>query len=334
MVEHQLSCAALGDLSDSQPTRIHAAVRAPKRSTTSSAHPHVWRSVETPEYTADVDGCGALAAGSPSDCSGWRRRRASYQASTSEAVALVQETPAKETTPFHPRSPYAWPSLCPTGSAVNYRELRLVRLQRHPLQHEDAAPRRNLRHPHRYARRLANIAQGWKVLVRWATSTRCATGGMPRTTFFACSGWMLQQEHPKLRHRHRAPVLVREFITWTAAELGVALRFDGHGVDREGPSCRGPPPTGPALEMGDVRVGWDPRTSAARPKSDAARRPRMPKASSAGARITAQRCAARRGERRLKNAQRSLLKAPRASTWRSARAARPERGSPPQRAGG
>ena len=73
-------------------------------------------SFEAPEYTANVDALGTLRILEAVRICGLTDKTRIYQASTSELYGLVQEIPQRETTPFHPRSPYEWPSSTPTGS--------------------------------------------------------------------------------------------------------------------------------------------------------------------------------------------------------------------------
>ena len=95
-----------GDLTDStnivrviqkvQPTEIYNL----------GAQSHVKVSFEMPEYTADVDAIGALRILEAVRLLGMEDRVKIYQASTSEMFGKVEEIPQRETTPFHPRSPY------------------------------------------------------------------------------------------------------------------------------------------------------------------------------------------------------------------------------------
>jgi GDPmannose 4,6-dehydratase len=85
-----------------------------------AAQSHVKVSFEMPEYTTDVAGVGVLRLLDAVRESGLPARV--YQAGSSEMYGLVQETPQKETTPFHPRSPYAVSKVYGHWIAVNYRE--------------------------------------------------------------------------------------------------------------------------------------------------------------------------------------------------------------------
>jgi GDPmannose 4,6-dehydratase len=87
-----------------------------------AAQSHVQVSFETPEYTANADGIGALRLLEAIRILGLARTTRFYQASTSELYGLVQATPQSETTPFYPRSPYAVAKLYAYWITVNYRE--------------------------------------------------------------------------------------------------------------------------------------------------------------------------------------------------------------------
>ncbi|MCE5256778.1 MAG: GDP-mannose 4,6-dehydratase [Spirochaetaceae bacterium] len=87
-----------------------------------AAQSHVKVSFDTPEYTANTDGLGALRLLEAIRLLGFEKKTRFYQASTSELFGKVQETPQKETTPFYPRSPYAVAKLYAYWITVNYRE--------------------------------------------------------------------------------------------------------------------------------------------------------------------------------------------------------------------
>jgi GDPmannose 4,6-dehydratase len=87
-----------------------------------AAQSHVAVSFETPEYTANADGIGTLRLLEAIRVNGLVDQTRFYQASTSELYGQVHETPQKETTPFHPRSPYGVAKLYAYWITVNYRE--------------------------------------------------------------------------------------------------------------------------------------------------------------------------------------------------------------------
>jgi GDPmannose 4,6-dehydratase len=87
-----------------------------------AAQSHVQVSFETPEYTANADGLGALRLLEAIRILGRESKTRFYQSSTSELFGKARETPQKETTPFYPRSPYAAAKLYAHWITVNYRE--------------------------------------------------------------------------------------------------------------------------------------------------------------------------------------------------------------------
>ena len=121
-VENKNFVLHYGDLNDSSNlTRIIQEVQ-PDEVYNLGAQSHVAVSFEAPEYTADVDGMGALRILEAIRLLGLEKKTRFYQASTSELYGLVQEIPQKETTPFYPRSPYAVAKLYAYWITVNYRE--------------------------------------------------------------------------------------------------------------------------------------------------------------------------------------------------------------------
>ena len=111
-----------GDLADSMSlVRIIQEIQ-PDEIYNLGAQSHVAVSFETPEYTADTVGLGALRILEAIRISGLEKKTKYYQASTSELYGEVQEIPQKETTPFYPRSPYAAAKLYAYWITVNYRE--------------------------------------------------------------------------------------------------------------------------------------------------------------------------------------------------------------------
>ena len=87
-----------------------------------AAQSHVAVSFEEPEYTADTDGIGVLRILEAVRVAGLAKTTRIYQASTSELYGKVEEVPQRETTPFHPRSPYAVAKLYGYWIVRHYRE--------------------------------------------------------------------------------------------------------------------------------------------------------------------------------------------------------------------
>jgi GDPmannose 4,6-dehydratase len=96
-----------GDLADSMSLERIIQEIHPDEIYNLGAHSHVAVSFESPEYTADTIGLGALRVLEVIRISGLEQKTHCRQASTSELYGEVQETPQKETTPFYPRTPSA-----------------------------------------------------------------------------------------------------------------------------------------------------------------------------------------------------------------------------------
>jgi GDPmannose 4,6-dehydratase len=113
-----------GDLSDSGNLRKVLESIMPDEFYNLGAQSHVRVSFDQPEYTADVVGLGALrvleAIRDYQHHTGRSVRY--YQAGSSEMFGKVVETPQRETTPFHPRSPYSCAKVYAHWQTVNYRE--------------------------------------------------------------------------------------------------------------------------------------------------------------------------------------------------------------------
>ncbi|MBU0897871.1 MAG: GDP-mannose 4,6-dehydratase [Patescibacteria group bacterium] len=109
-----------GDLSDSSSlNRILEKVK-PDEIYNLGAQSHVGVSFDIPEYTADIVGLGTLRILDAIKDTGIKTKY--YQASSSEMFGKIEETPQKETTPFHPRSPYGCAKVFAYWITINYRE--------------------------------------------------------------------------------------------------------------------------------------------------------------------------------------------------------------------
>ena len=111
-----------GDLTDSSSVYRIIELVKPDEIYNLGAQSHVAVSFESPEYTANSDALGILRILEAVRMLGLIKKTKIYQASTSELYGLVSETPQKETTPFHPRSPYGVAKLYGYWIVVNYRE--------------------------------------------------------------------------------------------------------------------------------------------------------------------------------------------------------------------
>ena len=96
-----------GDLSDSSSIIRVINIVQPDELYNLAAQSHVQVSFDVPEYSGEVDAIGVLRILEAIRILGLTKKIRFYQASTSELYGKVEEVPQKETTPFHPYSPYA-----------------------------------------------------------------------------------------------------------------------------------------------------------------------------------------------------------------------------------
>ena len=149
-----------GDLTDSSNlTRILKDVQ-PDEVYNLGAQSHVAVSFECPEYTADVDAMGTLRLLEAIRFLGMEKTTKFYQASTSELYGEVQEIPQKETTPFHPRSPYAVAKMYAYWIVVNYRESYGMYACNGILFNHESPRRGETFVTRKITRAIANISQG------------------------------------------------------------------------------------------------------------------------------------------------------------------------------
>ena len=223
------------------------------------AQSHVAVSFESPEYTADVDAIGTLRLLEAVRILGLEKKTRFYQASTSELYGLVQETPQKETTPFYPRSPYAVAKLYAYWIAVNYREAYGMYACNGILFNHESPRRGETFVTRKITRGLAHIAQGLEKCLYMGNLDALRDWGHAKD-YVRMQWMMLQQDHPQdFVIATGLQYSVREFITWSAAELGVTLRFAGQGVDEKAYVASVAGDKAPALQVGDCIVAVDPR---------------------------------------------------------------------------
>ena len=248
-----------GDLTDtSNLTRILREVE-PDEVYNLGAQSHVAVSFEVPEYTADVDAIGTLRLLEAIRFLGLEKKTRFYQASTSELFGLVQEMPQRETTPFYPRSPYAVAKLYAYWITVNYREAYGIYACNGILFNHESPRRGETFVTRKITRGLANIAQGLEPCLYMGNIDAKRDWGHAKD-YVRMQWLMLQQDAPEdFVIATGVQYSVREFIAWSAEELGITLRFEGEGLDEVGivEAVRGE--DAPALSPGDVVVRIDPR---------------------------------------------------------------------------
>lgn len=248
-----------GDLTDtSNLTRILREVE-PDEVYNLGAQSHVAVSFEAPEYTADVDGIGTLRLLEAIRFLGLEKKTRFYQASTSELYGLVQETPQRETTPFYPRSPYAVAKLYSYWITVNYREAYGMYACNGILFNHESPRRGETFVTRKITRGLANIAQGMEPCLYMGNIDSLRDWGHAKD--YVRMQWMMLQQDVAEDFVIATGVQysVREFIAWSAQELGVTLEFTGSGTEEIATVTAIEGDNAPALKVGDVIMRIDPR---------------------------------------------------------------------------
>lgn len=248
-----------GDLADtSNLNRILQEVQ-PDEVYNLGAQSHVAVSFESPEYTADVDGVGALRLLEGIRFLGLEKKTRFYQASTSELYGLVQETPQKEATPFYPRSPYAVAKLYAYWITVNYREAYGLYACNGILFNHESSRRGETFVTRKITRGLANIAQGLEHSLFMGNIDALRDWGHAKD-YIEMQWLMLQQEKPDdFVIATGVQYSVRSFINKAAKLLGIELAWEGRGVDELGRVVAITGDNAPAVKVGDVVVKIDPR---------------------------------------------------------------------------
>ncbi len=248
-----------GDLSDTSNLVRIIKETQPDEIYNLGAQSHVAVSFESPEYTADIDAIGTLRMLEAIRILGLEKKTRFYQASTSELYGLVQETPQKETTPFYPRSPYAVAKLYAYWITVNYREAYGMYACNGILFNHESPRRGETFVTRKITRGLANIAQGLEKCLYMGNIDALRDWGHAKD-YVRMQWLMLQQDHPEdFVIATGVQYTVREFIEWSAKELGVKLRFEGSGADEKAIVSEISGGNAPALKVGDVVVQIDSR---------------------------------------------------------------------------
>jgi GDPmannose 4,6-dehydratase len=248
-----------GDLSDTSNLIRIIQETQPDEIYNLGAMSHVAVSFESPEYTADVDGIGTLRILEAIRILALEKKTRFYQASTSELYGLVQEIPQKETTTFYPRSPYAVAKLYAYWITVNYREAYGIYACNGILFNHESPRRGETFVTRKITRGLANIAQGLEDCLYMGNMDALRDWGHAKD-YVRMQWMMLQQDQPEdFVIATGVQYSVRQFIEWSAAELGIKLRFEGQGVDEVAIIDSITGDKAPALQAGQVIVKIDSR---------------------------------------------------------------------------
>ena len=248
-----------GDLSDSSNLIRILKETQPDEVYNLGAQSHVAVSFEVPEYTADVDALGTLRLLEGIRFLGMEKKVKFYQASTSELYGEVRETPQSEATPFYPRSPYAVAKLYAYWIVVNYREAYGMYACNGILFNHESPRRGETFVTRKITRGLSNIAQGLETCLYMGNIDALRDWGHAKD-YVRMQWMMLQQDNPDdFVIATGKQYSVRQFIEWSAEEIGITLAFSGSGVDEVGVIQRIDGVDAPACSVGDVVVRIDTR---------------------------------------------------------------------------
>jgi GDPmannose 4,6-dehydratase len=223
-----------------------------------AAMSHVAVSFETPEYTGNADGLGALRILDAVRLLGLEKKTRVYQASTSELYGKVREVPQSETTPFYPRSPYAVAKMYAFWITVNYREAYGMYACNGILFNHESPIRGETFVTRKITRATSRIALGLQD--KFYLGNLDAKRDWGHAKDYVRMMWMILQadeaEDWVIATGKTTPV--RDFVRMSFAEVGIELEFKGEGVEERGyvKSCNNPEFH---LEIGKEILSVDPK---------------------------------------------------------------------------
>lgn len=223
-----------GDLTDSSSLiRIISEVK-PDEIYNLAAQSHVKVSFDVPEYTADTNAVGTLRLLEAVRILGFEKKCRIYQASTSELFGKVEEIPQTETTPFHPRSPYAVAKLYAYWIMKNYRESYGMFTANGILFNHESERRGENFVTRKITLAAARIANGLQDKLYLGNLNALRDWGYA-ADYVECMWLILQQPEPDdfviaTGEYHT----VREFATLAFRHVGIDLRWEGEGLDEKG----------------------------------------------------------------------------------------------------
>lgn len=275
--EQQSFTLHYGDLTDATNLTRIVQETQPDEIYNLGAQSHVQVSFETPEYTVNSDGVGVLRLLEAIRILGLEKKTRFYQASTSELYGGSREVPQRETTPFHPRSPYAAAKLYAYWIVVNYREAYGMHASNGILFNHESPLRGETFVTRKITRAAAAIAGGGQDRLYLGNLDARRDWGDARE--YVHGMWlMLQQDEPDdYVLATGEATTVRTFAQWAFEEAGIDLEWRGQGVDEKAYDERGRclievdsryfRPTEVDLLIGDSskareKLGWSHRTTA------------------------------------------------------------------------
>lgn len=235
-IDHILDRITLhdGDLSDSSSLlRVINLVR-PDEIYNLAAQSHVQVSFDVPEYSGDVDALGVLRILEACRTLGLTKTTKIYQASTSELYGKVEEVPQRETTPFHPYSPYAVAKQYGFWIVKEYREAYGMFAVNGILFNHESERRGENFVTRKITLAAGRIAEGLQDHLELGNMDSLRDWGYARD-YVECMWMILQHETPEdfviaTGEQHT----VRDFTEKAFACNGITLRWEGTGVEEKG----------------------------------------------------------------------------------------------------
>ncbi len=223
-----------GDLGDSMSIlQIVSKVR-PDEIYNLAAQSHVQVSFDVPEFTADVDAVGVLRILEAVRLCGFKDTCRIYQASTSELFGKVEEVPQRETTPFHPYSPYAVAKQYGFWITKEYREAYGMFACSGILFNHESERRGETFVTRKITLAAARIAQGVQDELYLGNLSSLRDWGYAKD-YVECMWLILQNDEPEdfviaTGEQHS----VREFTSLAFHEVGIELEWQGEGMEEKG----------------------------------------------------------------------------------------------------
>ena len=223
-----------GDLSDSSSLIRIISLVQPDEIYNLAAQSHVQVSFDVPEYSGDVDALGVLRILEACRILGLTKKTKVYQASTSELFGKVEEIPQRETTPFHPYSPYAVAKQYGYWITKEYREAYGMFAVNGILFNHESERRGENFVTRKITLAAGRIAEGLQDHLELGNMDSLRDWGYARD-YVECMWMMLQHDTPEdfviaTGEQHT----VRDFTEKAFAANGMTIRWEGEGVDEKG----------------------------------------------------------------------------------------------------
>ena len=237
-IDHLLADNAItlhdGDLSDSSSIIRIIGETQPDEIYNLAAQSHVQVSFDVPEYSGEVDAIGVLRILEAVRVLGLTKKTKVYQASTSELYGKVEEVPQKETTPFHPYSPYAVAKQYGFWITKEYREAYDMFAVNGILFNHESERRGENFVTRKITLAAGRIAEGLQDHLELGNLDSKRDWGYAKD-YVECMWLIMQQDEPQdfviaTGEQHT----VRDFTQKAFAANGITLRWEGNGIDEKG----------------------------------------------------------------------------------------------------